>query len=149
MFLRQVATSLGLCTLVAEDDILVSWSPHVFGREGTLLPDVGRCRSLSRSRTCRPRWSASRACSAAPMPERTGAVPPPPRRPASSTPTLCCPGRCCSPSARPASSRTSCASKDHTLWLQPTRPARFGNQRLYLADICLNCRGCWRATTST
>lgn len=113
LFLWQVATSLGLCTLVAEDDILVSWL--IFSRPWLGGNLASWCLRLSRFRTCRLRWSASRTCSPAPTPERTGPVPPSPRRRASSTPTHCCPGRCCSPSARPASSKTSCASKTHQL----------------------------------
>jgi len=63
------------------------------------------------SRTCMLPWSALRTCS--PDPTRGWTVPvlwSVPRR-ASSTPTPCCPGRCCSRSAPPTSSKTSCASK--------------------------------------
>lgn len=102
-----------------------------------------------RCRTCRLRWSALRTCSPGPMPERTGAVPPSPRRRASSTPTRCCPGRCCSPSARPASSKTSCASQARKLLVHPTLFSVWQTNRIYFSGICLNCRGCWRVMTST
>lgn len=66
-------------------------------------------------RTCLPPWSALRACSRGLMrgvmaPSLLSIL-----RQASSTPMLCCPGLCCSPSVQPASLRMSCASKNFSL----------------------------------
>lgn len=71
------------------------------------------CPTTSCLRMYTLQWSALRTCS----PGRTrGRMVPvlwsTPRQ-ASSTPTRCCPGPCCSPSALPTSSKTSCASKAH------------------------------------
>lgn len=60
---------------------------------------------------CKRPWSASRTFSPAPMRRRTALVLRSVPKWASSTQTLCCPGRCCSPSAQPAKSKTSCRSK--------------------------------------
>lgn len=187
-----MATSLGLCTLVAEDDILVSsWSlfesclcfwhfwaygqaavksllqpfvsqilvliigsdilPHpVFIRDisstgswtqmclnkllkvinmslmltGVFLWTLAAFLALqtlafiwsllvSRTRTCMPPWSALRTCSPGPTQGRMVPVLRSVPRQASSTPTPCCLGHCCLPSALPVSSKTSCASKTH------------------------------------
>lgn len=62
-------------------------------------------------RTCTLPWSALRTCSPGPTLGRMAPVLRSIPRQASSTPMLCCPGHCCSPSALPTSSKTSCASK--------------------------------------
>lgn len=69
--------------------------------------------AASCSRTCRPQWNALRTCSLGHMQEGMVPVLRPVPRQASSTQTPCCLGRCCSPSALPTSSKTSCASKIH------------------------------------
>lgn len=107
-----MATSLGLCTLVAEDDILVR-SRRVQSL-AVVRPQWRNSLNLLLflpDRTCRPPWSASRTCSPGPTLRLTARARRSTPRPASFTPTRCCPGLCCSPSAPPASSRTSCASK--------------------------------------
>lgn len=62
-------------------------------------------------RTCMLPWGALRTCSRGPTLGRMAPVLRSIPRQASSTPMLCCPGHCCSPSALPTSSKTSCASK--------------------------------------
>lgn len=124
---------------------------------------------LAPSRTCMLAWSALRTCSPGPM--RGWMVPvlwSAPRW-ASSTPTPCCPGPCCSLFAPPTSSKTSCTSKTHGLkvfgslaWTKHYLEKRLALKKCKKqffdhldrmcfchADICLNCQDCWKAMMST